>query len=459
MPGMEPPVTPRVTLIHPCLGRRSGERQGLRTWQMQPLWAAALAALTPPEVELRLCDDRLEKIPFDEPTGLVGISVETYTARRAYQIASEYRRRGVPVAMGGIHATLCPDEVAGYAESVVIGEAEQTWPLLVDDFLHGRMAKFYRADSGASPTIWRYDRSIFRGRRYLPVRLIEFGRGCRLTCEFCAVQTAFHNTYTQRPMDDVVAEVAATSAGGDRAKLIFFVDDNLACEAERLKEFLRALIPLRVGWVGQAGINVAHDPELLDLIVRSGCRCLLIGFESLQPANLREMSKPINAVHGGIERAVAELRRFHVPVYGTFVFGCDADTPDDFQRTVQFTIDHGFLLAAFAHLMPFPGTALHRRLAQEGRLLQERWWLDPAYAYNTVAFQPRHLTPDQLRGECLAARRRFFSWGSMLRRSLAAGARQRDFWTVNLLHRAELGLRDGHPLGDQAWQQPLLMAR
>ena len=450
---------PRVTLIHPCLGRRAGERQGLRTWQMQPLWAAALAASTPPRVELRFYDDRLEKIPFDEPADLVGISVETYTARRAYQIASEYRRRGVPVVMGGIHATLCPDEVADYAESVVTGEAEETWPQLLDDFLQGRMAKFYRAPNCEGPKVWRYERGIFRGRHYLPVRLIEFGRGCRLTCEFCAVQTAFHNTYSLRPLDQVVAEVAATSADGDRAKLIFFVDDNLACDTDRLKEFLRALIPLRAAWVGQAGINVAHDPELLELIVRSNCRCLLIGFESLKPANLRELSKPVNVALGGIERAVAELRRFHVPVYGTFVFGCDADTADDFERTVQFTVDNQFLLAAFAHLMPFPGTALHRRLAAEGRLLQERWWLDPTYAYNTVAFQPRHLTPNQLRRECLAARRRFFSWSSMLHRSVAAGAHQRNFWAVNLLHRAELGVRDGHPLGDQAWNKPLLPAR
>ena len=450
---------PRVTLIHPCLGRRAGERQGLRTWQMQPLWAAALAASTPRQVELRFYDDRLERIPFDEPTDLVGISVETYTARRAYQIASEYRRRGVPVVMGGIHATLCPDEVADYAESVVTGEAEETWPQLLADFFDGCLAKFYHARSREAPKVWRYQREIFRGRRYLPVRLIEFGRGCRLTCEFCAVQTAFHNTYTQRPLDQVVAEVAATSVDGDRAKLIFFVDDNLACEVERLKEFLRALIPLRVAWVGQAGINVAHDPELLDLIVRSNCRCLLIGFESLKPANLREMSKPINAAHGGIERAVTELRRFRVPVYGTFVFGSDADTPDDFERTVRFTVDNHFLLAAFAHLMPFPGTALHRRLAAERRLLQERWWLDPSYAYNTVAFHPRHLTPDQLRRECLAARRRFFSWSSMLQRSVAAGYHQRTFWAVNLLHRAELGVRDGHPLGDQSCHEPLLLAR
>jgi radical SAM superfamily enzyme YgiQ (UPF0313 family) len=450
---------PRVTFIHPTLGRRVGERQGLRTWQMQPLWVAALAALTPGDLELRFYDDRLERIPFDEPTDLVGISVETYTACRAYQIASEYRRRGVPVVMGGIHATLCPDEVADYAECVVTGDAEQTWPRLLGDLRHGRLEKFYRPNGGVLPQGWRYDRGVFRGKRYLPVELIEFGRGCRLTCEFCAVQAASHSNYLPRPVDEVIGEVAATVGNGNRAKFIFFVDDNLACETDRLKEFLRALVPLRVRWVGQAGINVARDPELLDLIVRSGCRCLLIGFESLLPANLRKMGKPINEAHGGVEWAVGELRRFRVPVYGTFVFGCDADTVGDFQRTVEFSVVNGFLLAAFAHLMPFPGTPLYGRLAHEQRLLHERWWLDPRYAYNTVAFQPRQLSPEELRRQCLAARRAFFSWPSMLRRSVAAGPQQRNFWTVNLLHRAELGLRDGHPLGDQAWTQPLLRAR
>jgi radical SAM superfamily enzyme YgiQ (UPF0313 family) len=442
----------RVTLVHPCLGRRAGERRGLRTWQMEPLWAAALAALTPPDIEVRFYDDRLEAIPYDEPTDLAAISVETYTARRAYQIASEFRRRGVPVAMGGIHATLCPAEVARYAEAVVTGGAETAWPELLEGLRRGRLEKFFQGGTAAGG--WKYDRRIFRGRRYLPVRLIEFGRGCRLTCEFCAVQTAFHSTYTPRPADEVIAEVAAIG----RRNLVFFVDDNLACDPERLKAFLRALIPLRVRWVGQAGINAAHDPELLELIVRSGCRCLLIGFESLQPANLREMGKPINEARGGIGPAVAALRRAGVPVYGTFVFGCDADRPEDFGRTVAFTVENGFLLAAFAHLMPFPGTALYRRLAAEGRLLREEWWLDPRYCYNTVAFRPRHFSPDELRQCCLAARRRFFSWPNMLRRSAAAGSKQRDFWTVNLLHRGELGLRDGHPLGDQGCAAPLVSA-
>jgi len=448
----------RVTLIHPCMGRRIGERKGLRTWQMEPLWAAAVAAHTPADVDLRFYDDRLEAIPYDEPTDLVGISVETYTARRSYQIASEYRKRGVPVVFGGIHTTLCPEEAAHYAEAVVLGSAERSWPQLIADFRAGCMRKIYYTPPASGEARWCYRRSIFAGKRYLPVRLIEFGRGCRLSCEFCAVQTAFQRTYTGRPVEQMIAEVAEAAQDREHAKLIFFVDDNLACEPERFKQLLRALIPMKIRWVGQAGINVAHDPELLDLIVCSGCSCLLIGFESLQESNLREIDKPINRAHGGIGQAVAELRKHGVPVYGTFIFGCDNDTPNDFRHTVDFAIEHGFLLAAFAHLMPFPGTALFRRLEREGRLLNDRWWLDPGYFYNTVAFQPRHFSPEALRGYCLAARRRFFSWKSILRRALVFRRRQYEYWLVNLMHRNELGQRNGHPLGDEAWHEPLLPA-
>ena len=155
----------RITLIHPCIGRRPGQTY-IRTWQMEPLPAATLAGLTPRDVDVRFYDDRMEVIPFDEPTDLVALSVETYTAKRAYQIASEYRRRKVPVVMGGFHASLCPDEVARHAESVVTGEAELTWPLVVDDARHGRLQKRYRQETRPSLAGLRPDRSIFRGKRY-----------------------------------------------------------------------------------------------------------------------------------------------------------------------------------------------------------------------------------------------------------------------------------------------------
>jgi radical SAM superfamily enzyme YgiQ (UPF0313 family) len=168
----------RLTIIHPCVGRRAGDRSYVRTWQMEPLPAATLAGLTPKDVSIRFYDDRMEEIPYDEATDLVAISVETYTARRAYQIASSYRARGVPVVMGGFHPSLCPDEVAQHAEAVVIGEAEESWPRLLDDFRHGKLEKFYRSAARPSLVKMMPDRSIFLGKRYLSVGLVEAGRGC-----------------------------------------------------------------------------------------------------------------------------------------------------------------------------------------------------------------------------------------------------------------------------------------
>src|SRR6188768_132854 len=158
----------RLTIIHPCIGRRPGQSY-IRTWQMEPLPAATLAGLTPKDVEVRFYDDRMETIPFEEPTDLVAISIETYTAKRAYQIASEYRRRGVSVVMGGFHASLCPDEVARHAEAVVVGEAEALWPEVIDDWRHGTPKKVYRQQGRTSLAGARPDRRIFRGKRYLPV--------------------------------------------------------------------------------------------------------------------------------------------------------------------------------------------------------------------------------------------------------------------------------------------------
>lgn len=449
----------KLTLIHPCVGRRPGEPY-IGTWQMEPLPAATIAGLTPKDVTVAFYDDRLEKISFDEPTDLAALSVETYTAKRAYQIASEYRRRGVPVAMGGFHATLCPDEVARYAEIVVVGEAETLWAQVIDDFRHGRAQKFYRAEERPAPAALSPDRSIFRGKRYLPIGLVEAGRGCRLACDFCAVQTVFRQSRTCRPTDTVLREVQTVWPG---KKLIFFVDDNLTADMPAAKEFLRALIPLKIKWVGQAGIHAAHDEEFLNLLTQSGCQGLLIGFESLNPDNLRAMNKIFNTMRGGYETALVNLRRHNIRLYITFVFGYDADTADSFAESVDFARRHRFYIAAFNHLTPFPGTPLYQRLERENRLLYPAWWLDDGYSYNKIPFQPARLEPDQLQRLCVLARQKFYSWPSILNRSVDPVNRSswlmwRNFFLINGMLRAEINRRDFYPLGEIGWRGELLEA-
>lgn len=449
----------RLTLIHPSVGRRAGMTGYVRTWQMEPLPPAMIAAMTPDDVEKRFYDDRLEKIPFDEPTDLVAISVETYTARRAYQIASDYRRRGVPVVMGGFHATLCPDEVGQYCESLVVGEAEDVFPELLDDYRHGRPREVYRGEKRPHLNV-DPDRSIFNGKRYLPIRLVEFARGCRFKCDFCAIQSFFDATQTHRDVERVVAEVQRVRRPG---QMVFFIDDNIVSDLEAAKDLCRAIAPLNVRWVSQASINVAFDEEALALLVQSGCQGLLIGFESLEEDNLSEMNKKFNLMRGGPRKALENFRRAGLRIYGTFIFGYDSDNGDSFNKAVDFCQEEGLFIAAFNHITPFPGTPLFTRLANEGRLLHDAWWLDEDYRYNQVPFQPSQMTPEELEKGCLEARRRFYAWRSIFERSRHGIHRKSlfmmgNFLAINALHHFDIEKRSGLPLGDESWPGPLIQA-
>ncbi|NMD07148.1 MAG: B12-binding domain-containing radical SAM protein, partial [Phyllobacteriaceae bacterium] len=394
----------RLTFVYPAVGRKQGVNY-MRSWQMEPLPIAALAGLTPGDVETRFYDDRLEAIDFDAPADLVAIPVETYTAKRAYQIASEFRRRKVPVVMGGFHATLATDEVSNYAEAVVVGEAETVWGRVIDDARHGTLQKLY--PSSVQPDLRpdlrdvRYNREIFAGRNYLPVGLVETSRGCRFPCDFCAIQTFFSRTARHRPVDAIVRELAALKVD---KKIFFFVDDNFAADIAFAAELAEALTPLAIRWVTQLSINAAHDENLLAKLAASGCQGVLIGFESLDPDVLRSMRKGFNTMKGGFDVALANLRRHNIRVYGTFVFGYDADRLEAFEEAAEFALDHKFYLAAFNHLTPFPGTPLYRRLESENRLLYDAWWLDPRYRYNDLPFRPRALQAEEIRAGCIRAR-------------------------------------------------------
>ena len=401
----------KLTLIHPCIGRRVHQPY-IRSWQMEPLAPAVLSALTPREISRVFYNDSLELIPFAEPTDLVAMNVEAYTAKRAYQIASEYRRRGVPVIMGGVHATLCPEDVAQYADAVVIGEAEEIWESVLADAERGALKTFYHTVNRPSRLHAHPDRSIFGNQNYLPLGLVETGRGCHFRCDFCSVQSAYQHTYAWHDTEDVIEEIKK-----QRKPLYFFVDDNISANLERAKAFLRALIPLKIRWVSQCSVNAACDEEFVQLMAASGCYGILIGFESLNPNVLKTMKKGSNLMEGAYETGLANLRKYKIRVYATFIFGYDEDEPSSFETTFKYALEQKFYLAAFNHLMPFPGTPLYQRMEAEHRLRYEKWWLDNSYYFNMIPFQPKNMSAEHLQQGCLTARHRFFNFRNVLSRS------------------------------------------
>lgn len=421
----------RVTLLKPNFApRRAADA-------MQPLELALLAGLTPPDVEVEVRDERVEPLPAALETDLAAITVQTFTARRAYSLADELRARGVKVVLGGYHPTAMPAEAALHADAVVAGEAEHVWADVVGDARRGALAPVYRQGSPSSLEGLRYERGPLAGKRYLFVRPMELQRGCRYHCDFCSV-TQFHGgTVRARPVREVVAEIEALGA-----RTLLFVDDNLLGDRAWLKDMLLAIAPLRLRWGCQISTEVTRDPEILALMARAGCAAALVGFESLEGENLRQMRKPAKAstVAGHVER----LHDHGIMVYASFVFGYDGDGPDVFDRTLEFARASRFFLANFNTLSPMPGTPLWERLRAEGRLLRDDWWLDPRFPYGEVAFRPARMSPEQLRDGCLRVRREFFGASSIAARLLERRANARDpgrallYLAANWVCRAEL---------------------
>jgi radical SAM superfamily enzyme YgiQ (UPF0313 family) len=405
----------KVALIRPNIGRLDMGRY-IDEGRMEPLSLAVLAGATPKDIELVLHDDRMEDVPFDDPVALAAISVETFNARRAYQIAAAYRARGVPVILGGIHAKLAPREAAEHADSIFIGEAEHTWPLVLEDAHRGALRAVYQATADTPQKGLLPRRDIFLGKKYLPVTLLQFGRGCTFACEFCAVSASTGRRHFHRDVAEVVREIEA-----QQQRNVFFVDDNIVCDQQAAKELFRALTPLRIHWVSQGSIDMTADRELMDLMVDSGCMGHVIGFESIDPADLRAMGKAPN-LDCSLDRyaaAIEVLREYGLQTWAAFTIGHDNDTVESIERLTRFAIDSKFAFAAFNLLAPYPGTPFYARLAAEGRLLYDgRWWLDPLYRFNYATFRPRRMSPEELTAAGIRARERFNSAASIFWRAI-----------------------------------------
>lgn len=415
---------------------------------MEPLCFAILKSLTPSDVDISFYDERLEPVPLDQRTDLVALTVETYTARRAYQIADHYRHRGVPVVMGGYHPTFLPDEALQHADAVVKGDAEGVWDRVLDDAAKGALQPVYERADFAPLAGYMPDRSIFAGKKYAPMGLVQYGRGCRFNCTFCSIRAFYGNSLRQRPVDEVVEDIRRSGR-----RHIFLVDDNLFVDREKSRELFEALIPLGISWSCQVSIDIARDEALVKLMARSGCISALVGFESLKPESLREVRKGWNLKWQSYDQAVNVFRRAGLMLYGTFVFGCDNDTVDAFKESVEFAVRNKFMLANFNPLTPMPGAPLFERMQKEGRLLHDRWWLDPDFRYGDATFSPMNMTADRLTEECFAARIRFNSMRSIAGRLLDLHTNMRTpyragvYLAANLISRREILIKQRHRLG------------
>lgn len=401
----------RVALISPK-GPLYRSRGGIfrKSLRYQPLTLTTLAALAPAElgIEFLLHDEGIEDIPLDLDVDLVGLTTITGSAGRAYELAAHFRSRGIPVVLGGPHVTLLPDEASQHADAICVGYAEETWPQLLRDFAAGHTRRRYEQGHDFALTNLPFARrDLLDGRNFITQAVFEATRACAHDCEFCVVPTAWGRKQFQKPVGHVVEDIRRVGA-----KRIIFIDLNLISDRTYAAKLFEALIPLNVRWFGLATSLIGRDRALMELMARSGCSGLLIGFESIFEASLDDSRKRFN--DPSLYRAlIDDLHALGISIQGCFVFGHDHDTLDVFDRTVQFSIDAAIDLPRYAILTPFPGTPLHRRLDQSGRITTRNWEL---YDGQHVVFAPKHMTPEQLQAGHERAWRSVYSYSSIARR-------------------------------------------
>lgn len=411
---------------------------------MKPLLFGIIKSLTPAEYDIDFIDERIKRLPDKIDSDIIAFSVETYTAKRAYILSKKYKTDKNIIVMGGFHACVMPDEILKYADSVLIGDAEDTWGAFLADCAKGTLKTRY-VSSEETPLICLHDDPSIYKHNYYNIGVYQISRGCKFNCDFCSIKTMY-KCVRKKTADMVVQELKQA-----KEKIIFFVDDNLFYDKASAIELFQKIAPLKKKWACQISMDAARDDELLREMKKAGCFLVLMGFESLNPESLKEMHKAANTT-ADYEEIIRRIYSHGLLIYGTFVLGCDSDHPDVFDKTYEFAVRNKMAVTNFNPLIPMPGTGIYQRMEKEHRLLYKKWWLSDRYHYGETTFLPKNMTPKQLCDGCLTMRTDFYSVGCILKRLFANPI---NFLPMNLLvfvlanfiSRKEIQKKQGQLLG------------
>jgi radical SAM superfamily enzyme YgiQ (UPF0313 family) len=373
-----------------------------------PLGLATLAAYLAETDTVELQDEHVERLKLDDSPDLVVIQVYITSAYRAYELAEHYRRRGAHVALGGLHVTSLPEEAARFADTIFLGPGEDIWPRFLADFRAGQPGRLYRSVGrtlvGAPPV----RRDLIKRQLYLVPNSLVVSRGCPHTCDFCYKEAFYQggkSFYTQ-PVDDALAEIERLPG-----RHLYFLDDHLFGQPAFARALFAGMRGMGRVWQAAGTVQAVLRPGLLEQAVEAGLRSLFVGFETLNPANLKAQHKYQN-LNRDYGQAIKRLHDVGVMINGSFVFGMDDDDPDVFARTVDWAVSQGIETATFHILTPYPDTALHKRMTAEGRMRHTNWDL---YDTRHVVYQPRRLSAEALEAGYWRAYRDFYRWGSIWR--------------------------------------------
>lgn len=386
-----------------------------------PLGLATLAGYLDDDAEVTLQDEHVEKLDTGDNPDLVVIQVYITSARRAYELADSYRRRGSYVVLGGLHVTSLPDEAAAHADTIFLGPGEDTWPEFLRGFRAGSPDRIYRSTIRTLDRLPRTRRDLIKRPLYLVPNSIVVSRGCPHSCDFCYKEAFFEGGkgfYTQK-VDDALAEIERLPG-----RHLYFLDDHLFGDTRFATSLFDGMRGMNRLWQAAGTVQSVLRPELLEKAVRCGLRSLFVGFETLSSENLLEQRKPHN-LNRDYGAAIRRLHDLGVMVNGSFVFGMDGDDQSVFQRTVEWAIEQGIETATFHILTPYPGTALYDRMKTAGRILHTDWDL---YDTRHTVFRPARMTPEALEQGYRSAYNQFYRWRSIIRgaatkRDLVSAAR------------------------------------